>query len=164
MSLEEKKLENVENASVEGVTLQESSFDELTPDGYIKKARELYDDNKPRRWDEAYAYYTSDDAAPIMDSGDRMNVVNILNHGKYNRKIIRFSIMAFVISIIGIFMLDRVTLFDIRAFIKIILILLEAFVIVSGIYLHKKNRFSSVHWMLPGISVIWCLYLLFWVV
>jgi hypothetical protein len=151
--MEEKNLETVEEHS-----------DEIDQESYLKTARKQYEDKMPRHWDDAYAYYTSDDAAPVMDPEDRMHVVNILNHGKYNRKIIRFSIIAFVISIIGVILLDRMPTFEIRTFLKIILILAEAAVVALGIFVHKKNRFTSVHWVLPCISAIWCAYLFFWII
>ena len=54
--------------------------------------------NAPERWDLAYQYYTGEGAAALTPAR-RTAVKDILNHGKYNRRVLIMGIVFCAISV-----------------------------------------------------------------
>lgn len=117
--------------------------------------------NAPERWDLAYQYYTGEGAAALTPAR-RTAVKDILNHGKYNRRVLIMGIVFCAISVFFMLLTSAIPLFHINAVLRIVFIALEAVVVLRGVKVYRCNSFSSLRWMLPDLVLIWFLYLLIW--
>lgn len=117
--------------------------------------------NAPEHWDLAYANYTGENALPL--TGERQAAVkDILNHGKYQKRILIMSIMFCAVTVLFMLLTASFALFHMKPVIRILFIAFEALIVAAGIRSYKRNRFTSLGWMLPDLLLIWCLYLFLW--
>lgn len=140
-------------------------WQELADENYAPAMATLGDTyfhaNAPERWDLAYQYYTGEGAAALTPAR-RTAVKDILNHGKYNKRVLIMGILFCAISVFFMLLTSAIPLFHINAVLRIVFIALEAVVVLRGVKVYRCNSFSSLRWMLPDLVLIWFLYLLIW--
>ena len=115
----------------------------------------------PEHWDLAYGNYTGENALPLTEARQAA-VKDILNHGKYQKRILILSIVFCAVTVLFMLLTASFALFYMNPVIRILFIVLEALIAAAGIRSYKKNRFTSLRWMLPDLLLIWCLYLFLW--
>lgn len=120
-----------------------------------------FEKEKPEYWDRAFAYYTGEGTIAI--TGEQQSAIkDILNHGKFNKRVLVMGSVFFLVTLLIMLLTSSVSVFYIAPAVKIILIIAEVLVLVKGISTYRKNPFHSLRWFLPLLLLIWCVYLLIW--
>lgn len=145
------------------IEIWQSLADEKYPLAMANLGDYYFHENAPENWDLSYANYTGEGAMPLSDSG-KTAVKDILNHGKFNKRVLIMSIVFCVISVVLMLLTSSFAIFHINPVLRIILIVLEALVIIQGIRKYRFNSFGSLRWMLPDLLLIWCIYLFIWLI
>lgn len=118
-------------------------------------------ENAPQNWDLAYEIYTREGAAPL--SPERQTAIkDILNHGKFNKRIIILSIIFVVFSMAVLMLTRQLSLFYTGLITKALFIISEILIVTGGVRQHRRNSYSSLRWMLPSLFFAWCVYVFVW--
>lgn len=130
---------------------------------YLVRGDEYMMDNPPENWDKAYACYT-DESASAIQGKRKIAIIQIVNHGKYNKRVILLSIAFLLFSIAFIVLTSRITVFHTHIIWKIACILLQIIEVVRAIVWNKKNPYSSLQVILPLLFAIWAVYVVIWLI
>lgn len=154
-------LTEIENRTDDGLEIWKALAQEQYAPAMEKMGDICFRDNAPEHWDLAYNYYTGEGAAALTDER-KIAVKDILNHGKYNKRVLIMSIVFCAVSVFFMLLTGSFAVYHINAVLRIIFIALEAAVVVQGIRIYRYNSFSSLRWMLPDLLLIWSIYLFIW--
>ncbi len=108
-------------------------------------------------WNSAYGYYTGCGALSLTEN--RQNaVLNILNHGEYNRKLIFSSIWLIAAMLFCVVMAPGAGLFAAHRIIGGILVAISVMLIAVALMHHRVKPYDNFYWLPFGLYVIWFLY------
>lgn len=154
-------LYTIKNDIHQAIDIWKSLSDENYPLAMEKLGDYYFYENAPENWDIAYDNYTKEGSIPLSKAR-KTAIKDILNHGKFNKRVLIMSITFCVISIAIMLFMNSFVLFHMNVFLRIIFIILDVLIVVRGIRRYKFNPYSSLRWMLPDLFLIWCIYLFIW--
>lgn len=114
-------------------------------------------------WVKAYKYYT-DYGSISLSHQQQKNVVEIIEHKNFNKKVLVMGIL-FVLAIFATFFIEPQTaLYGTNQILRILFFSIEVAILSVSILVYKKIPFVFLDWLVPTLFGIWSIYLFLWLI
>lgn len=120
-----------------------------------------YQEEKADSWEKAYEYYTGYGAAAVSRSR-HLAMKNILNHKKYNLKMLQLTFLIVVAMAAMAIMQPAAPLYGMHGFWRFLFPILDAGVWTVAVLHYRAHPFAFMKWLVPAMTGIWGLYLIIW--
>lgn len=109
-------------------------------------------------WGLAYDYYTGF-AAPVLGERQRLAMVDIFNHRRFNGILLRVSAVFLAVLLISVLWAPGAPVFSVMPAAGIAALVLGAALLALGVIRQRKFPFDNLYYVPTGMFLIWAVYM-----
>lgn len=110
-------------------------------------------------WGLAYSYYAGF-AAPVLNEQQRLAMVDIFNHRRFNRTLLKVSAVFWAVLLISVLWAPGAPVFSVMPLAGAAALILGAALLVVGVIRCRNRPYENVYYVPTGMFVIWAAYML----